>query len=498
MNNLRSKLVRLAHSRPDLRPHLLPLIAAGPDLEDMRLRLEAILDEQERLVEESRAFGVRLAAAARVPEGTMPFAKMMKIRADFQKNTEELERYIREFNLSRTPAHLQNDAKALLDKAKAKLAEFKAQRDKADEAFAAYAEAYQANDLKTLMDDIESWVRKSVGPKIEVERTHKYWLERGEVLARLTLIRPSMWGHPTTVRVTLRSKAGSPNYVVSLYNDETARNRESEFRVSKKSRHEVVRLILDKLLDFRFLEQGESKSDLLPALRKAMPEVEKGIMSAMTARQPYVYWDKPHDALDPEGNPAVESRFHLTARYDIEVTLMMSGAGTFGRIRFREPERHHVSYAGPWFTVWDLKETTAQALARTATRFILDQDTVHGLGLVKYEPTQGGVVDIDELRRQYTSSADVYMVDPGVVNPRSSIVGGPGTFKGYAFFGRGVTYHGHSDAYYGQLLKTRSGWVFEYKGTKTPVGNNGDVVKLLKMKDRDERRSLDEAYLSSD
>lgn len=497
MSNLRSRVVRLAHARPDLRPHLLPILAAGPDLEDMRLRLEAILDEQERLVEESRAFGVRLAAVG-VPEGTMPFAKMVKIREDFQKNTEELERFIRINSRQWGQPELRGEAKALLDRAKAKLAEFKAQRDKADEAFAAYAEAYQANDLKTLMDDIESWVRKSVGPKIKVERKHKYMLNKGEVLAQLMVERPGVWGPGTTVRVTLKSKAGSPNYLLSLYNYERHRD-EAELRVSKKSRHEVVRKVIDALLDLELLEESESKSDLLPALRKAMPEVEKGILSAMTARQPYVYWDKPHDALDPEGNPAVESRFKLTAGYNIEVTLMMSGAGTFGRVRFREPGRHHVSYAGPWFTVLALQETTVQALARTATRFILEQDTIRGLGLVKYEPTQGGVVDIDELRRQYTSSAAVYMVDPGVANPRSGIVGveRPVTFKGYAFFGRGVTYHGHSDAYYGQLLKTRSGWVFEYKGTKTPVGNNGDVVKLLKMKDRDERRSLDEAYLSS-
>jgi hypothetical protein len=226
-----------------------------------------------------------------------------------------------------------------------------------------------------------------------------------------------------------------------------------------------------------------------------MAAVEKGILSAMTGATPWSNWDKPHDALDPKGNPAVESRLNLSAGYDFEVTLMMSGAGTFGRVRFRQPAVHNVSYAGPWHTALDLRKTTVQTLVRTATDLILEQDAQRGLGLVKYKPIKG-VVDIEVIRRAL--KRPIFMVEPNTVNPRSSIVGRNVTWEGYSFHGSGRSYSGDADVYYGQLRQTPAGWVFETHGGKpVPVGSSEDVLEQIRIEYRKSEREMDDLRMSS-
>jgi hypothetical protein len=481
-DNLRSKIVRLAHSRPDLRPHLLPILAAGPDIEDMRLRLEAILDEQERLVEESRAFGVRLAAAARAPAGTMPFAKMVKIREGFQENTEELERYIREFTLSRTPAHLQNDAKALLKKAQANLAKFKAQRDKAEEAFVIYVKTYQAEDIAELMDTVEKFVRSRVKSSVKVERKVRYELntkQKGVVISKLHLTVPTYWTRGYELRIV--GGAGF-QYGVSLWNSVDGTLLNVEFQ--KSGRNRVVPTAIGSLRDGGLFAEDEPKSDLLPTLKKEMSALEKGIMSKMTGKAPYSKTDKPHEAFDPKGNLGVESSFSVEAGYEFQVTLLVSSEGTWGQVRARYPSRLH-SQAGPWKTFSDFRLTTIRSLVDTVTDHIIEQDTKEGLGLVKYEPTKG-TVDIEALRRYYSSNKiknrSIIMSESGAVNPSSALVGikGPVTFAGYAFYGAGHSYSGLVDGFYGELKQTPKGWVFDPKeGPAEPVGSNADVIKLV-------------------
>ena len=49
MARLRSKLIRLAHQKPELRPHLLPLLRSGADTETLEVKLEGNSDLIKRM-----------------------------------------------------------------------------------------------------------------------------------------------------------------------------------------------------------------------------------------------------------------------------------------------------------------------------------------------------------------------------------------------------------------------------------------------------------------
>jgi hypothetical protein len=126
-------------------------------------------------------------------------------------------------------------------------------------------------------------------------------------------------------------------------------------------------------------------------------------------------------------------------------------------------------------------------LADTVTARIIERDTEEVLGLVKYEPTQG-TIDIAALRQYYSSKRidghAIVMSEPKEVNPSSALVGiggKPVTFEGYSFYGKGHSYSGYVDGYYGELMQTPKGWVFKSRssGRTEPVGSNADVIRLV-------------------
>lgn len=253
--------------------------------------LNVLLEKHEDHLQDARGFGVKTAA---LPKGLMTLAEAQKIVASFEKDTEQLKKFVAGmYNAGKPPADMKTEFDALLTKANKALEKFEKDRKAAQEAISKYEdhlvgehfqEAFEALRHAVLDFDLADTADIDFTTKLELNVDPAY--ANGQVILSL--------GSTKVMTATIGYRASDDLYWTNLFLHKNGKNykhvvektghtflprfiRESSEQVKALADKEIPGLFRSKKkVELKVVDPAQLLGALSPALEAKIKEIKGG------------------------------------------------------------------------------------------------------------------------------------------------------------------------------------------------------------------------------